>query len=109
MKCEKRSFGISFPAMHDYPSKVDPLTYYNTGCGENGSVFCHANIWAIIAECILKRPEKANGYYNAPSMDIILFDVENIVTESGIKATGDEAPTQLKNSSGAITADAELV
>ena len=41
--------------MKDYPSKEDPLTYYNKGCGENGSVFCHANTWAIIAECMLKK------------------------------------------------------
>lgn len=52
------------PAMQDYPTKDDPLTYYNKGCGENGSVFCHANTWAIIAECILKRPENAYKYYH---------------------------------------------
>ena len=52
------------PAMQDYPSKEDPLTYYNKGCGENGSVFCHANTWAIIAECILNRPEQAYKYYH---------------------------------------------
>ena len=52
------------PAMKDYPSKEDPLTYYNKGCGENGSVFCHANTWAIIAECILRRPENAYKYYH---------------------------------------------
>ena len=52
------------PSMKDYPSKEDPLTYYHTGCGENGSVFCHANTWAIIAECMLKRPEKAYKYYH---------------------------------------------
>ena len=52
------------PAMKDYPSKEDPLTYYNTGCGENGSVFCHANTWAIIAECMLGRRENAWKYYH---------------------------------------------
>lgn len=52
------------PAMKDYPSKEDPLTYYNKGCGENGSVFCHANTWAIIAECILGRSELAYKYYH---------------------------------------------
>lgn len=52
-----------YPAMQDYPSAEDPLTYYNKGCGENGSIFCHANTWAIIAECILKRPENAWKYY----------------------------------------------
>ncbi len=52
------------PAMTtDYPSKEGALTCYNKGCGENGSVFCHANTWAIIAECMLKRPENAYKYY----------------------------------------------
>lgn len=51
------------PAMQDYPSKEDPLTYYNKGCGENGSVFCHANTWAVIAECMLKRRDYAWKYY----------------------------------------------
>ncbi len=48
----------------DYPSKEGTLTCYNKGCGENGSVFCHANTWAIIAECMLKRPERAYKYYH---------------------------------------------
>lgn len=52
------------PSMTDYPTKEDPLTHYNKGCGENGSIFCHANTWAIIAECMLKRPENAYKYYH---------------------------------------------
>lgn len=52
------------PSMKDYPSKEDPLTYYNKGCGENGSVFCHANTWAIIAECMLGHKERAYKYYH---------------------------------------------
>ena len=48
----------------DYPTKDGNLTCYNKGCGENGSVFCHANTWAIIAECMLKRPENAYKYYH---------------------------------------------
>lgn len=52
------------PAIKDYPTKEDPLTHDNRGCSENGSVFCHANTWAIIAECLLKRPENAYKYYH---------------------------------------------
>lgn len=48
----------------DYPTQKDNLTFYNKGCGENGSVFCHANTWAIIAECMLKRSEMAYHYYH---------------------------------------------
>lgn len=53
------------PAMSaDYPTVEDPLTYYNKGCGENGSVFCHANAWAVIAECMLGRGANAWKYYS---------------------------------------------
>lgn len=52
------------PAMAGYPSPDDPLTYYNKGCGENGSVFCHANAWAVIAECMLGRGANAWKYYS---------------------------------------------
>ena len=51
------------PSIKDYPSKEDPLTNYNKGCGENGAVFCHANTWAIIAECMLGRGDMAWHYY----------------------------------------------
>ncbi|MDO5311507.1 MAG: glycosyl transferase, partial [Clostridia bacterium] len=52
------------PAMKNYPTKEDPLTYDKPGCSENGSIFCHANTWAIIAECMLNRPENAYEYYH---------------------------------------------
>jgi cellobiose phosphorylase len=52
------------PSMKDYPSKEDPLTYDKPGCSENGSIFCHANTWAIIAECMLGRAENAYKYYH---------------------------------------------
>ncbi len=51
------------PSIKDYPSKENPLTNYNKGTGENGAVFCHANTWAIIAECILGRGDRAYQYY----------------------------------------------
>ena len=52
------------PSIYEYPSKEDPLTHDNKGCSENGSIFCHANTWAIIAECMLGRPENAYKYYH---------------------------------------------
>ncbi len=51
------------PSIQDYPSKENPLTNYNKGTGENGAVFCHANTWAIIAECMLGRGDRAYQYY----------------------------------------------
>ena len=52
------------PSIENYPSKEDSLSTYNKGCSENGSIFCHANTWAIIAECMLGRPERAYKYYH---------------------------------------------
>lgn len=52
------------PSIKDYPSKENPLTNYNKGCGENGAIFCHANTWAIIAECILGNGDRAFEYYH---------------------------------------------
>lgn len=51
------------PPIVDFPSPEDPLTNYNPGTGENGAVFCHANTWAIIAECMLGRGDLAYKYY----------------------------------------------
>ncbi len=51
------------PSIQDYPSRENPLTNYNKGTGENGAVFCHANTWAIIAECMLGRADRAYQYY----------------------------------------------
>lgn len=52
------------PSMENYPSKEDPLSFDKKGCSENGSIFCHANTWAIIAECMLKNPDRAYEYYH---------------------------------------------
>jgi cellobiose phosphorylase len=51
------------PSITDFPDPKDPLTNYNPGTGENGAVFCHANTWAIIAECLLGRGDRAYKYY----------------------------------------------
>ncbi len=52
-----------YPAITDFPDPKDPLTNYNPGTGENGAIFCHANTWAIIAECMLGRGDRAYKYY----------------------------------------------
>lgn len=51
------------PSITTFPDPKDPLTNYNPGTGENGAVFCHANTWAIIAECMLGRGDRAYKYY----------------------------------------------
>ncbi|MFP4059142.1 MAG: GH36-type glycosyl hydrolase domain-containing protein [Bacteroidota bacterium] len=51
------------PSITTFPDPKDPLTNYNKGTGENAAVFCHANTWAIIAECMLGRGDLAWKYY----------------------------------------------
>lgn len=51
------------PPIVNFPDPKDPLTNYNPGTGENGSVFCHANTWAVIAECMLGHGDRAYEYY----------------------------------------------
>jgi cellobiose phosphorylase len=38
---------------------------YPPGLKENGGIFCHPNPWAMIAECMLGRGERAYEYYRA--------------------------------------------
>jgi len=51
------------PSYKSFPVVQEPYSGYSPGCGENGAIFCHANTWAIIAEALLGRPEKAWHYY----------------------------------------------
>jgi cellobiose phosphorylase len=51
------------PSITTFPDPKDPLTNYNKGTGENAAIFCHANTWAIIAECVLGRGDVAWKYY----------------------------------------------
>ncbi|MDZ4789139.1 MAG: hypothetical protein SH807_09370 [Blastochloris sp.] len=51
------------PSFLSFPEVLEPYSGYSPGCGENGAIFCHANTWAIMAEALLGRPEKAWHYY----------------------------------------------
>lgn len=51
------------PGFETWPDVTDPFTGYGPGCGENGSIFCHANTWAIIAEAMLGNGSRAWKYF----------------------------------------------
>lgn len=51
------------PSYKSFPEVPEPYSGYSPGCGENGAIFCHANTWAIIAEALLGRPDRAWHYY----------------------------------------------
>lgn len=60
-------YGVALfkPAYPSWDIKVGSLSTYPPGVKENGSIFCHTNPWAIIAECILGRGNRAYEYYKA--------------------------------------------
>lgn len=59
-RCGIRKLYPSFPT---FPEVDDPYSGYTPGSGENGAIFCHANTWAIIAEALLGRADRAWHYY----------------------------------------------
>jgi cellobiose phosphorylase len=53
-----------WPGFKTWPDVAEPFSGYNPGNGENGAIFCHANAWAIMAECVLGRSQRAWKYFN---------------------------------------------
>lgn len=67
-------YGIKLldPPFYGFRPELGEISTYPPGLKENASVFCHPNPWAVIAECILGRAEKAFAHYKA-----ILPSVQN--------------------------------
>ncbi len=51
------------PAYEKYSEHLGEISTYPPGVKENAGIFCHPNPWAIIAECILGRGDRAFMYY----------------------------------------------
>ena len=51
------------PPFTGIPEPEDPPLGSSPGTAENGAIFCHANTWAIIAECLLGNGDRAFKYY----------------------------------------------
>ncbi len=58
-------FGIKLldPPYESFPYDIGSTIHYPAGIKENAGIFCHANTWAIIAEALLKRGDRAMQYY----------------------------------------------
>ena len=81
------------PLQRNYPSKENELTFAQPGIGENGGVFCHANTWAIIAQCMLGNNNEAYKIYKdmiphnvASKFGVDLYNAEPYVYSSNIRA-----------------------
>jgi N,N'-diacetylchitobiose phosphorylase len=59
-------YGVAllWPAYRETDPRLGAITYFPPGLKENGGIFCHANTWVVIAECMLGRGDKAFEYYH---------------------------------------------
>lgn len=53
------------PHTHPVPGIGLSLLVFPPGHKENGGIFCHANSWAVVAEAVLGRGDRAYEYYRA--------------------------------------------
>lgn len=60
-ECGLRIFAPPFRTMPDGRTRVPTNT---PGAGENGGIFVHANTWAVMAEALLGRGERAWKYFS---------------------------------------------
>jgi cellobiose phosphorylase len=60
-------YGIKLlhPAYRSFHPELGEISTYPPGLKENASIFCHPNPWAVVAECILGRGDRAFDYYKA--------------------------------------------
>jgi N,N'-diacetylchitobiose phosphorylase len=54
---------LNYPAFREYDSEIGYITVFPAGLKENAAIFCHANTWAVIAETMLGRGDRAFQYY----------------------------------------------
>ncbi len=61
----KHGIVLNYPAYTKFDPKLGAITLFPPGLKENGAIFCHPNPWAMIAETILGRGDRAMEYYKA--------------------------------------------
>lgn len=93
------------PLQKNYPSKENELTFAQPGIGENGGVFCHANTWAIIAQCMLGNHEAAYKIYKDMIPDNIVekFGVDHYNAEPYIYSSNIRAPMALSAGAAGVS------
>ena len=93
------------PLQRNYPSKENELTFAQPGIGENGGVFCHANTWAIIAQCMLGNHEAAYKIYKDMIPDNIVekFGVDHYNAEPYIYSSNIRAPMALSAGAAGVS------
>lgn len=51
------------PCYHRYHPELGEISSYPPGYKENGGIFCHNNLWVMIAECLMDNGKRAFEYY----------------------------------------------
>ncbi|MBP7176511.1 MAG: hypothetical protein KBA53_09930 [Thermoclostridium sp.] len=54
---------LNYPAYEKHDAEIGAITSFPKGLKENSAIFCHANTWAIVAEGMLGRGDRAFEYY----------------------------------------------
>ena len=93
------------PLQRNYPSKENELTFAQPGIGENGGVFCHANTWAIIAQCMLGNNNAAYKIYRDMMPDKIIekFGVDCYNAEPYVYSSNIRAPMALSAGAAGVS------
>lgn len=69
------------PPFSSYRPELGEISTYPAGLKENAAIFCHPNPWAIIAECMLKRADRAYNIYKSILPSAQNSSAENRKTE----------------------------
>ncbi|OGC33959.1 hypothetical protein A2311_00445 [candidate division WOR-1 bacterium RIFOXYB2_FULL_48_7] len=56
---------VMTPPYSKFYYQYGSIGVYPPGLKENGAIFCHPNPWAMVAECLLGRGDRAYAYYRA--------------------------------------------
>lgn len=93
------------PLERDYPSREEEVSFATPGIAENGGVFCHANTWAIIAYCMLNRPDDAYKVYSELLPDHIIskIGVDAYNCEPYIYSSNVRGPKALREGEAAVS------
>lgn len=93
------------PLERNYPSKENELTFAQPGIGENGGVFCHANTWAIIAQCILGNNNDAYKIFKdlIPDNVVNKFGVDLYTSEPYIFSSNIRGPKALNGGQAGVS------
>lgn len=55
----KHGPALFYPAYSEYDGRLGRMTMFSEGTKENAAVFCHAVMFKVVADCMLKRGNKA--------------------------------------------------